>query len=132
MAKSDSRYIQFYTSGSAACKVELQQEQAWAPLPKFRPEKRIEIAVDPVAMIGFVVAVAMLIFMAVGIQQLNYTRQEVAVLEQYAAQLTAEKNELSQQYVQGYDLEEIRIKATDMGMIPVEEATHIQLSAIAQ
>ena len=130
MAKSESRYVQFYTSGSAACKVELRQEQEWAPLPKYRPEKRIKIAVDPIALVGCVVAVCMLVMMAVGINRLNRARQEVAVLERYVAQLTAENQELTRQYTEGYVLEDIRRKALDMGMIPAEEATQIQLSPI--
>ena len=129
MAKSISRYVQFYTAGSSAYKVELRKEQEWAPLPKFKPLKRVEITVDPVALIGCVVAVCMLILMAVGIQQLNRTRQEVAVLEHYVAQLTAENAELSRQYADGYDLEDIRRKAQDMGMIPAEEALQITLGA---
>ena len=132
MANGNSRYIQFYTSGSSACKVELQQEQAWAPLPKFRPIKRITIAVDPVALVGFAVAVAMLILMAVGIQQLNQSRREVVALEHYVAQLTAQNNQLAQTYSDSYDLEDIRGKASDLGMVPAEEVVHIQLPVTTQ
>ena len=129
MAKSKSPYVQFYTAGSSAYKVELRQEQEWAPLPKFKPIKRVEITVDPVALIGCVVAVCMLVLMAMGIQRLNQTRQEVAVLERYVAQLTAENTALSQQYAESYDLNDIGRKAQDMGMIPAEEAMQVSLSA---
>ena len=37
MAKNNSRYIQFYTAGSAAVKVEVQDENLWAPLPEPKP-----------------------------------------------------------------------------------------------
>ena len=127
MAKSSSSYIQFYTAGSSACKVELRKEQEWAPLPQLKPVKKIVIAVDPVAILGFLVAVSMLVLMAVGIQQLNGARQEVAMMERYVAQLTAQNQELSQQYAESYDLETIRVKAMDMGMVPAEEVAHTQL-----
>ena len=92
MAQMSSRYIQFYTPGTAAVKVQVQDEQKWAPLPELKPEEKKAIYVDPVAILGFAVAVCMLILMAVGISQLNNTRREVAALEHYVAQLTAENN----------------------------------------
>jgi hypothetical protein len=127
VAQNNSRYIQFYTPGSAAVKVQIQDEQKWAPLPEPKPEKKILIPVDPVAIFGFVVAVCMLVLMTIGINQLNYARREVATLEHYVAQLTAENNALQETYEAGYDLEEVRQKALDMGMVPVEEIaqTHI-------
>ena len=127
MAQMSSRYIQFYTPGTAAVKVQVQDEQKWAPLPEPKPEEKKAVFVDPVAILGFAVAVCMLILMAVGITQLNNTRREVAALEHYVAQLTAENQALQETYAAGYDPEEIRQKALDMGMVPVEEIaqTHI-------
>ena len=127
MAKNDSRYIQFYTPGSVAVKVQIQDEQKWAPLPEPKPEKKIIIPVDPVAILGFAVAVCMLILMTVGINQLNQARREVATLETYVAQLTAENHTLEETYSAGYDLEEVRQKALDMGMVPVEEITQTHI-----
>ena len=120
MAKTESRYIQFYTAGSSACKVELRREQDWAPLPAAKPKEKKVILVDPVAIVGFLVAVSMLLLMAVGINRLNTTRQEVVVLEHYVAQLAEENKTLSQTYTDGYDLEVVRMKALDMGMVPAE------------
>ena len=40
MAKDNRRYIQFYTPGSTAIKVDIQDEQMWAPLPEPKPEKK--------------------------------------------------------------------------------------------
>ena len=127
MAQNNSRYIQFYTPGSAAVKVQIQDEQKWAPLPEPKPEKKIIIPVDPVAIFGFVVAVCMLVLMTIGINQLNDTRREVATLEHYVAQLTAENHTLEQTYTEGYNLDDIRQKALDMGMISVEEIPQTQI-----
>lgn len=121
MAKNTSRYIQFYTPGTAAVKVNIQDEQHWAPLPEPKLEERIAIGVDPVAIIGFAVAVCMLVLMMLGINQLNSTRREVAALEHYVAQLTAENQTLTQNYEAGFNADEIRQKALDMGMVPVEQ-----------
>ena len=127
MAKKDNRYIQFYTPGSAAVKVEIQDEQTWAPLPDPKPAKKIEIPVDPVAVIGFAVAVCMLILMAVGITQLNAVRREVVTLERYVAQLSAENVSLEETYTAGYKPERVKQQALDLGMIPVEEVPVTQI-----
>ena len=127
MAKNNSRYIQFYTPGSVACKVELRQEQEWAPLPKFELKPRTVIHVDPIALVGCIVAVCMLGMMAVGIGQLNESRKEVAVMVRYVAQLTAENQELKETYASGYDLEDIRKKAENMGMVPADQVPQTQI-----
>ena len=121
MAKINDRYIQFYTPGSAAVKVEIQEEQSWAPLPEQKPAKKVALYVDPVAIIGFAVAICMLILMAVGVNQLNAARREVATLEHYVAQLTAENHTLEETYTAGYELSKVRRAALDLGMVPVEE-----------
>ena len=130
MANKNSRYVQFYTSGTAAVKVKIQEEHKWAPLPAPKPEKKIAVFVDPVAMVAFAVAVCMLILMAVGIHQLNNTRREVAALEGYVAQLSAENHELKETYSAGYDLEKVRTAALDMGLVPVEDIpqSHIYIT----
>lgn len=127
MAKLNNRYVQFYTPGTAAVKVEIQDKKKWAPLPPPKPEAKIAIPVDPTAVVAFAVAVCMLILMAVGIHQLNSTRQEVAALEHYIAQLNAENLELKAQYSEGYTLNEVRSAAMSMGMIPVEEVSQKQI-----
>ena len=131
MAKYNGRYVQFYTPGSVACKVEIRQEQDWAPLPAEKRKPQRVIGIDPVAVAGFFIAVCMLVLMAVGINKLNIARQEVVVLEHYVAQLTAENQSLSQQYADGYQLEVVRQKALDMGMVPAEEVPQIQIRLTA-
>ena len=121
MAKKDNLYIRFYTPGSAAVKVEIQDEQTWAPLPDPKPAKKIDIPVDPIAIFGFAVAVCMLILMAVGITRLNVVRREVVTLEHYVAQLSAEHVALEETYADGYKPDRVYQQALDLGMIPVEE-----------
>ena len=121
MAKDNSRYIQFYTAGSAAVKVEVQDENMWAPLPEPKPAKKINIRLDPMSVVGFTVAVCMLICMTIGIMQLNQSRREVTTLEQYVARLSAENYALEETYRKSYHLEEVRQQALEMGMVPMEE-----------
>ena len=127
MAKYNNRYIQFYTPGTEAVKVQIQNEQNWAPLPELKPEEKKTIYIDPVAIISCFVAVCMLFLMAVGINQLNACRAEVAAMERYVAQLTAENQTLEEQYAEGYDLYDIQRKATDMGMVPAENVPVTQI-----
>ena len=130
MAKNNGRYIQFYTPGSAAVKVEIQDENMWAPLPEPKPAPKINIRFDLVSVIGFLVAVCMLVCMSMGITQLNDSRREVAALESYVAQLRAQNYELEQTYHESYNLEEIRLQALEMGMVAAEERpnTHIYVT----
>ena len=127
MAKSDNRYIQFYTPGTAAVKVEIQDKKKWAPLPPMKPEAKIAIPVDPIAAVAFVVAVCMLVLMAVGVGQLTDTRREVATLERYVAQLSAENHELKAQYSASYSINEVRSAALSMGLVPAEEVTQTRI-----
>ena len=131
MAKDNSRYIRFYTPGSAAVKVEIQDEQTWAPLPEPKLEHKIAIRVDPVALLGFAVAVCMLVLMAVGISQLNTARREVATLEQYVASLTAENQALEEMYHASYEPEVIRQEALNMGMVSAEQIPQTRIYVTA-
>ena len=131
MAKINSRYIQFYTPGTAAVKVAVQEEQFWMPLPNVKPVKKTVIRIDPISVFGFVVAVCMLILLAVGVNQLNAARREVHALEHYVAQLTAENHDLQETYSAGYELRDIEQKALNLGMLPAEEipVSHIYVVA---
>ena len=122
MAKVNNRYIQFYTAGTAAVKVAIQEEQNWLPIPEARPVKKTVIRIDPISVLGFAVAICMLFLMAVGVNHLNSARREVNALEHYIAQLTAENNDLQQTYSVGYELRDIEQKALNLGMVPAEEA----------
>ena len=130
MARINNRYIQFYTPGTAAVKVAVQEEQMWMPLPEARPVKKTVIRIDPISVFGFVVAVGMLILLAIGVNELNAARREVNALEHYVAQLTAENHDLQETYSAGYELRDIEQKALNLGMIPAEEVpvSHIYVT----
>ena len=65
---NEVRYVNFYTVGSAAYKVEPTQAQQTkkAQLPKPRKARKIRVYVDPMAVLGMTVAFVMLIMMISG------------------------------------------------------------------
>ena len=129
--KPNVRYISFYTEGSAARKLEPVVPVRVANKPAPRKVKRIVIRLDPVAVMGILVAAAMIICMFVGLADLQAAREETAVMEQQVTELTLRQAELSRKYRDGYEPEVIRQQALEMGMIPAEEAPHLQIPAYA-
>ena len=123
--KPDIQYIdRFYVHGSEARVLELKPKRRIIKtvLPLSIPDKTIKIGVDPIALGGIVVALAMLVLLIVG------TVQYVRVCDQYQAMMdyvvTAQNEnvELNKRYEDGYNLEEIEAKALELGMVPAAEA----------
>lgn len=126
------QYINYYTAGSAAYRYEEPiRRKAEVQLPKPRRKKRIIIKVDPVAVFGLCMAVVMLVMMICGVRDLVIARQQQDQMASYVQRLQDENTRLQAEYEQGYDLDEIYEIATAMGMIPVEQAQHIQVSVAA-
>lgn len=129
--KAEVRYVNFYTAGSAAYKYDPPLPQQHKEVKQARPrrQKKILIYVDPVATVGICLAVVMLIMMIVGLFQLGAAQKQANQMQAYVAQLEQRNAQLDAQYRAGYDLEEIRQIATAMGMIPMEQAQQVQISA---
>lgn len=125
----DVQYVQFYTAGSAARRIMPARVNQTATLPQIKKKKVHRIHVDPVAVLGTVVAVCMLIMMAVGVSQLRVEQQRVQTMEAYVAQLQAENTALQEKYAEQCDLEAVEKTALALGMIPQQEAvcTSIQV-----
>lgn len=118
-------YVQFYTLGSAAQKVEVAKPQLAEPV--FLPpviRKRKKVFVDPVAIFGVVVAVCMLITMFVGVGHLRQVRQDADAMEQYVLYLQQVNQEKKDKYHQAYTLEEIEKTALALGMVPMDQVAH--------
>ena len=120
--KPDIQYVgQFYIHGSEARELarKEQEKQARTRLPLERLQNIQKVYLDPVALMGIVVSVVMLVVMIVGAVQIS---RAWATYEQMSVQLAAlqrENDVLEHGYRSGYDLEEIRIQAEAMGMITV-------------
>ena len=123
-----ARYIQYYTSGSAAQKVEIAMP-AVAPMgPKAKRQKRKAIYVDPVATMGILVAAVMMVLMVVGFARLQHVNQEVAVMESYVSELRRENATLEKEFMTGFDANEVERLARGLGMIPQAHAQHVRVS----
>ncbi|MBQ4549608.1 MAG: hypothetical protein IJA49_00735 [Oscillospiraceae bacterium] len=125
------RYVRYYTFGSTAAKLDRQERKA--ALPKYKtPEKRKPIPVDPIALVGSAVAVLLAILMLVGFAQTAHTSAQVRKLETQVMTLELEQEQLRQKYENGYNLEEVRVAAESMGMIPMEDAIHVRVELPAE
>ena len=72
----DIQYVRFYTTGSAARKLELQPKKEKAKIsapqrPQTRRKQKTVVYIDPVSMFAVLVAGVMFIAMAVGMLQLG-------------------------------------------------------------
>lgn len=119
------QYVQFYTDGSAARKVETVTPLPVAKLPKARKLKRITLHIDPVAIGGIAMAVVMLVLMLVGVGQLISARQNVAQLENRVAVLQAEQRDLNVTYEGSLDIADVEKTALALGMVPKDQVKHV-------
>ena len=119
--KPKIQYVgQFYIHGSEARQLELQEKkkQAKSKLPLERLRKIEVVYLDPVAIFGIVTALVMLTVMILGVLQIRDDWKEYRVLSNYVSRLNSENAELQADYRSQYDLEDIRIKAQALGMVP--------------
>ena len=129
--KPEIQYIdKFYVYGSEAKVLELKPKRKIKTiLPLSVPDKTIKIPVDPVAIGGIVVAVALLVALLIGcVQYVQVYRQYRTMMDH----VVAEQNmnvELREDYRSRIDLVEIRDKALALGMVPVENAQVITIRA---
>ena len=129
MARSnDIQYVRYYSAGSAARKLELPEKKNPKPKPTAKQMAKPLLRVDGLAAVGTAVAAIMLVCMVIGFIRVCHTNAQVQKLESYVARLEVENKNLRTEYAHGYDLEEIRIAAQSMGLVPEEQVRHITVS----
>ena len=129
--KHDVQYINFYSSGSAARKLEVRPERKkQVRLPRPKKEQKILVRVSPLAVVGTVVCCVLLVMMIAGIVELGVQQRQTAALQWYVSQLQQENDQLTDTYHAGYDLDEIRQMALNMGMVPLDELPVQQIEVI--
>lgn len=130
--KPEIQYIQYHIDGSAARQLEpkLLPQRKILPRPKSRQQQkpRFILRIDPLVMVGVLVAAVMLVLIFVGFSQLNAVQQQVEQMQGYVQTLSAENVRLSNVYEAGCDLEDVEVKALALGMIPAEQAQHITIT----
>ena len=122
--KPKIQYVgQFYIHGSEARQLELQEKkkQAKSKLPLERLRKIEGVFLDPVAIFGIVTALVMLTVMILGVLQIRDDWEEYRVMSNYVSRLNSENAQLQADYRSQYDLEDIRVKAQALGMVPKSE-----------
>lgn len=132
----DVQYVQYYTSGSAARHIVPAVAVHSTAVPKVKKQKVYRIFVDPVAMLGIVVAICMLITMTVGCFKLKQAQRETVMLERYVEHLEREKAQLQQKFDDKCNMAEIEKTALALGMVPkdhVEQKTiYVEIPVIEQ
>ena len=118
-------YIRLYTDGSAARKVDVAAPIETMRLPRAKKQKRITLRIDPLALTAIAMTVLMAVLMIVGVVQLNVARQETAAMLAYVEDLQAENEELQNYFDTKCDLDDIERTAMALGMVPVDQVTHI-------
>ena len=122
--KPKIQYVgQFYVHGSEARQLQLQEQkrQAKTKLPLARIQRIEKVYVDPVALIGIAVAVVMLVTMVLGAVQIKRDWDQYERVSAYVSELKKENARMNHAYRLSYDLEDIKIKAQAMGMVPKQE-----------
>ena len=122
--KPKIQYVgQFYIHGSEARQLELQEKKkrAKSKLPLERLRKVEVVYLDPVAIFGIVTALVMLAVMILGVLQIRDDWQDYRIMSNYVSRLNSENAELQADYRSKYDLEDIRVKAQALGMVPRSE-----------
>lgn len=123
----DVQYIRYYTQGSAARSILPAAKPQTGKLPNIKKKKIQRIYIDPVATLGAVVAICMLVMMVVGIGQLRAEQQKTADMISYVEQLQAKNTALLAQYEEECDLEAVEKTALALGMIPQPQAAHTSI-----
>ena len=126
--RTDIRYVQFYTDGSAARKIAPVAPVKTIKLPKIKKQKRITVCIDPVAVASIGMALMMAVLIVVGMVQLNNARQEMQTMSAYVQTLREENTQLQQTYSEGYDIEQVERTALALGLVPVEQVQHVSIT----
>ena len=120
----DVQYVRYYTQGSAARQIQPAVKSQTGTLPQIKKKKIQRVYIDPVATLGTVVALCMLIMMVVGISQLRAEQQRTAEMVAYVELLQQQNTALQVQYEEECDLEAVEKTALALGMIPQPQAAH--------
>ncbi len=115
------QYVNFYTDGSAAKKIQTVAPAEQPALPKKTKQKRRVIRLDPFAILGIAVAVCMLIMMTVGLFSLSAARNEAQIMQRYVDRLNQEKVALEEEFEKRCDMQQIETTALALGMVPADQ-----------
>lgn len=128
--KPEIQYIdKFYVHGSEARVLELKPRRRLIKtvLPLSAPDKTIKIGIDPVAICGVVVAVALMVALVLGTVQYVRVCRDYRAMMDYVVSVQNENVELRESYRSKVDLAAVEARALELGMIPMEQADKITI-----
>ena len=126
--KPEIQYIdKFYVHGSEARVLELKPKRRIIKtvLPLSVPDKTVKIHVDPVAICGIAVAVALLVALVIGSVQYVQVFREYRGMKDYVVSVQNKNVELREEYRSKVDLAAVEQRALELGMVPIETAEKI-------
>ena len=118
---------QFYVYGSEV-KAKKKNEPKLPLLPKLKQTREHRIYVDPVAVGGIVLAVAVLVALVVGAIQLTVCMNQYNEASQTLSEVKRENARLEHAYRTGLNLESIRQRAEELGLVAESEVTHASIT----
>ena len=128
--KGKIQYVRYYTAGSAACQLaprpEKHPRRTRTPRAEAAPAPRPKLIIHPFALTGTVIALVLAVCVGFGFWQVNKVSRQHAAMEQYVAMLLEQNADLQTQYTDGYDLEDVKLTAEGLGLVPVEQVPHIK------
>lgn len=128
----DVQYVRFYTDGSAARKVATVEPLKQMKMPKVKPQNRRVFRIDPVATMGIVVSVFMLVLMIVGVSQLRNAQYRADAMQTYVSRLEEENATLSATYENSYDIQKVEETAIALGMVSRDQAQRVTIRVPVQ
>ena len=126
--RPDVEYVRYYTDGSAARQLEPKIPRKKRQLPKVKQQPKQTLYIQPMAIVGVVLSVVMLVMMVAGSVELYHAQQEKQAMEDYVRKLNRENIIQRAEYEESLDLETIEKSALALGMIPEAEAKRITIS----
>ncbi len=89
-----------------------------------RIRRKTTIFIDPLAALGTLVALGLMVCMVVGMFQVEQVNRQIQQVQTELSTLKSRQAILQAEYTRGYDLQEIYQAALDLGMVPMGEAEH--------
>ena len=116
-----------YMYGSEAPKIE-QPHRSWKSLlPEIKMERFQTIIIDPVGTLCLIASVLLLAILVMGSLHMRQTRAEYDTIKARLSDLKRTNASLSHTYHTSYNLEDIRIQAEKIGMVPGEDTERRRL-----
>lgn len=94
-----------------------------------RRQQRRNRTADMLSVLAMGTACIMLVVMVMGLVRLGTINSDADRMESYVSALQEENDQLRAQYREGYDLDQIREEAKDMGLVPVDQLKQITIHA---